>query len=205
MSEARRTVAILVYDDVEVLDFAGPFEVFSVTSERNDHAPFDVWLVGEGDGPIRARNGLRVLSDHTFDTSPAVDILVVPGGAGSRREMRNRKLIGWVNEMSERAELVLSVCSGARILAAAGLLSGIPATTHHEVLDDLRDLAPDADVRADERVVDAGKIVTTGGISAGIDGSFHVVDRLLGTATALRTARYMEYDWRPAVSSRTTV
>lgn len=202
MTDRRRNVAILVFDGAEVLDFAGPFEVFSVTSELNDHRYFQVFVVAEEERPIRAVNGLRIVPDHSFDTSPAPDVLVVSGGAGSRREMENPDLLGWVKRVSERAEVVLSVCSGARILARAGLLRGRPATTHHEVLDDLRELAPDAEVRGDARFVDAGRIVTTGGISAGIDGSFHVVERLLGREVARRTARYMEYDWNGGAEVR---
>lgn len=190
-----RNVAILVFEDAEVLDFAGPFEVFSVTSELNDHELFNVFLVAEEAGSVRTINGLRVIAEHSLTTSPEPNILILAGGAGSRRAMENEQLLEWVRQVTERAELVMSVCSGARILARAGLLSGIAATTHHEVLDHLRELAPDADVRSDERFVDAGHIVTTGGISAGIDGSFHVVERLLGAATAKKTAEYMEYDW----------
>lgn len=191
-----RHVAILLYDDVEVLDFAGPFEVFTVTAQLNEGRHFRVSLVAEHDRPIRAVNGLRVLPDATFDADPLVDILIIPGGSGSREEMDNPRLMRWVQSAEKRAELTLSVCSGARILARAGLLRGIAATTHHEVLDHLRELEPHADVRENERVVDAGRIVTTGGISAGIDGSFHVVHKLLGDEAARRTARYMEYDWK---------
>lgn len=194
MSESRRAVAILVYDEAEVLDFAGPFEVFSVTAELNGYEPFDVFLVAEDDRAIRAVNGLRVLPDYTVANCPKPDILVVAGGAGSRRVMANGGLIDWVTRTAEEAEIVMSVCSGARILARAGLLDGLAATTHHEVFEHLRELAPEAEIREGERFVDAGRIITTGGISAGIDGSFHVVERLLGPAVARRTADYMEYD-----------
>lgn len=194
MSKPERAVAILIYDEAEVLDFAGPFEVFSVTAELNGYEPFEVFLVAEDDRAVRAVNGLRVLPDYTFESSPSPDVLVVAGGAGSRREMENAPLLEWVKRTAADAEVVLSVCSGARILARAGLLDGLPATTHHEVLDHLRELAPTAEIRAGERFVDTGRIVTTGGISAGIDGSFHVVERLLGPDVARRTAEYMEYD-----------
>ncbi len=143
-------------------------------------------------------NGLRVLPDYTTANCPQPDILIVAGGAGSRQQMENGPLVRWVQRSAERAEIVMSICSGARILARAGLLDSVPATTHHEVLDHLRDLAPDAEIRSGERFVDAGRIVTTGGISAGIDGSFHVVERLLGPDVARRTAEYMEYDWHRA-------
>lgn len=197
-----RNVAILVFEDAEVLDFAGPFEVFSVTSELNNYEPFSVFLVAEEARPIRAVNGLTVVPNHDFSTTPEPHILVVAGGGGSRREMEDERLLQWVRSVSQGAELVMSVCSGARILARAGLLSGLPVTTHHEVLDHLRELAPDADVRSDQRFIDTGRVITTGGISAGIDGSFHVVERLLGQEVAVRTARYMEYDWpRPVAAA----
>lgn len=195
MSAGLRTVAILVFDEVEVLDFAGPFEVFGITAELNDYQHFKVSLVAQEDRLIRAVNGLRIQPDYTFTTCPPVDILVVAGGSGTRQEMENEELLRWVKDASDGAQIVLSICSGARILARAGLLSGLRVTTHHEVLDHLRELAPDADVLADVRFVDTGRIITTGGISAGIDGSFHVVERLLGPSVAASTAAYMEYDW----------
>ena len=191
----KRTVAILIYDDVEVLDLAGPFEVFAVASELNDWAPFDVYTVAEREGPVRAVNGLRVIADYALDDAPKPDVLVVPGGAGSRRAMDEEAIVTWVRQSADQAEVVLCVCSGARILARAGLLDGLPVATHHLVEDHLRELAPAADVRTGERVIDTGRIVTTGGISAGIDGSFHVVARLLGDAAARATAEYMEYAW----------
>lgn len=201
VNDIRRSVAILMFDGVEVLDFAGPFEVFSVTAELGGGAHFNTYLVAERPGPITAVNGLRVLPDYILAEAPSPDILVVPGGAGTRVEMDNPALIEWVVRASRGAELVLSVCSGARILARSGLLDGLAATTHHEVIEHLRELAPDTDVREDARVVDAGRVVSTGGISAGIDGSFHVVERLLGSELARRTARYMEYDrLRPAAT-----
>lgn len=205
MHEVVRSVAIVMFDGVEVLDFAGPFEVFSVTAELAGGTHFQVSLVAEEGRPIRAVNGLRVLPDAMFEATPPPDLLIIPGGAGTRTEMDNPVLMRWVAEAAREADLILSICSGARILARAGLLDGLRATTHHEVLSHLRELAPTADLRPDERVVDAGRIVTTGGISAGIDGSFHVVQRLLGGQVARTTAKYMEYEWpRPGVGLPST-
>lgn len=197
-SEKRpRQVGILLFDDVEVLDFAGPFEVFSVASERVGTDRLRVFTVAESDRVVRAIGGLAVQPAHTLDSSPDPDILVVPGGNGSRREMDNPVLVAWVNRVYRNAELVMSVCSGARILARAGLLDGLPVTTHHEVIEHLRELAPLAQVDPTRRFIDAGRIITTGGISAGIDGSFHVVARRFGEEVAKQVAAYMEYDWRP--------
>jgi transcriptional regulator GlxA family with amidase domain len=194
----QRSVALLVFDGVEVLDFAGPFEVFSVTSEINETRPFNVQVVAEGLAPIRARNGLSVNPDAAIADVRTADILIVPGGQGTRREINNPAMVEWIASIATNAELVLSVCTGSFLLARAGLLAGLTATTHHHTFDLLRELAPDSTVVEDQRFVDNGKIVTSGGISAGIDMSLHIVARLLGEETAARTASYMEYEgkWR---------
>lgn len=192
----RRSVAILIYDGVEVLDFAGPFEVFAVTDELNDGKQFDVSLVAVKDIVYTAVNGMRVLPNRVTDDTPAPDVVVIPGGSGSKQVMRDEAVLDWIRRASATSEILMSVCSGARLLAALGMLDGLEVTTHHQVVADLRRLAPSAQVITDRRFVDTGGIITTGGISAGIDGSFHVVARLLGEMTARRTAQYMEYDWK---------
>ncbi|TAK12725.1 MAG: DJ-1/PfpI family protein [Anaerolineae bacterium] len=193
----KRNVAILLFDDVEVLDFAGPFEVFAVTSEIHNHEPFNVYTVGETNSSITARNGLSVIPKHSIADCPPPDILVVPGGFGTRKVMKNEALVAWVKEHAARQELTLSVCTGALVLAAAGLLDGKEATTHHENLGMLQDLIKGGTVRPDLRYVEQGNIITSGGISAGIDVSLHVVEKLLGKEAARKTAEYMEYgDWR---------
>jgi len=191
----RRTVAILLFDDVEVLDFAGPFEVFSVTDELADYQLFHVQTVAIARESVRARNGLQVVPDHTLETAPAPDILIVPGGSGSRALLDQTAVLDWIRHQAKRAELVASVCTGARLLARAGLLDGWSVTTHHENLTELAALAPAATVVADRRFIDHGRIATSAGISAGIDLSLHLVARLHGRAVAERTARYMEYRW----------
>lgn len=197
MDENRqRSVAILIFDDVEVLDFCGPFEVFSVTSRTAELKPFAVFTVAEELRPVLARNGLSVNPHYSLANCPHADILLAPGGWGTRREMRNERLVKWIAERAAPAELVLSVCTGALLLAKAGLLDGLDATTHHAALDLLRETCPAARVAADARYLDNGRIVTSAGISAGIDMSLHVVSRLLGAETARETAKCMEYDWR---------
>lgn len=192
-----RNVAILLFDDVEVLDFAGPFEVFAVTAELNDGKPFKVYTVAEHKSAIIARNGLSVNPDYTLAHCPPPDILIVPGGQGTRSQMQNPKVIDWVKASADNAELVLSVCTGSLVLAKSGLLDGLGATTHHEVFDLLGEIAPETQIRKGERFVDNGKVITSGGISAGIDMSLYVVARLLGEQQAQQTARYMEYgDWQ---------
>jgi transcriptional regulator GlxA family with amidase domain len=192
-----RTVAILIFDDVEVLDFCGPYEVFTVTGRVHSEKAFHVCTVAEEDQPVTACGGLNVNPDCTFSSCPQPGILVVPGGSGTRREMENPTLIEWIRDASRKADLTLSVCTGALLLARTGILRGLVATTHHGALQHLRELAPDADVVSDQRVVDNGRIVLSAGISAGIDASLHIVARLLGMEVALKTARQMEYEWGP--------
>lgn len=189
-----RTLAILVFDDVEVLDFCGPFEVFSVANHFTGGPPaFLVLTVAEKPGPILTRGGLRVNPHHRLSDCPRPDLLLVPGGQGSGKEMHNAGLIDWIRQASEKAELVLSVCTGALLLAKAGLLDGLEATTHHGAIDLLRQTAPKTTVHADRRFVDNGRFVCSAGVAAGIDMSLHVVGRLLGREVAEKTARQMEY------------
>ena len=192
----RRTVAILLFDDVEVLDAAGPFEVFAVTDELSGYQLFQVQTVALVPGSVRARNGLQFVPDHTLESAPAPDILIVPGGSGSRALLQKPDLLDWLRYHAQRAEVVASVCTGARLLARAGLLDGLSATTHYENIAELAALAPAATLVADRRFVDHGRIATSAGIAAGIDLSLHLVARLHGPATAEKTARYMEYHWR---------
>jgi transcriptional regulator GlxA family with amidase domain len=193
---ARRAVAILLFDDVEVLDFAGPFEVFSVTGRRHQLDPFDVFTVSETGQPIRARNNLTVTPTWSIFNCPTPDILLVPGGYGTRREMKNPVLLEWVGNQGRRSELLLSVCTGALVLASAGLLDGLAATTHFMAFPELRAVATRTLVHEDRRIVDNGRVILSSGVSAGIDMSLHVVARLLGADMARETARYMEYEGR---------
>jgi transcriptional regulator GlxA family with amidase domain len=187
-----RKVAIVVYDHMEILDFAGPGEVFQSTG-----APFDVYTVGEKAAPILSQGFVRIVPDFTIDAAPRPDILVIPGGdtSGVRGSAR---MMEWIGGAAREAELTMTVCTGAFILARTGLLDGLQATTHHNAIDNLRKAAPRVTVRENVRFVDNGKYVTTAGVSAGIDGALHVVSRLLGEDRALATARQMEYDkWDP--------
>lgn len=191
----KRRVCIVIFDEVEVLDFCGPFEVFSVTGGRQDLTPFEVCTVAEADRPIQARGGLSVNPAYSFKSCPRPDILLIPGGMGTRREMNNQSMIEWLRLHAENAELILSVCSGALVLAKAGLLNGLKATTHHGAIDELRAIHPDIAVDGQKRFIDNGRVIVSAGISAGIDMSLHVVARLLGREQALETAQYMEYEW----------
>ncbi len=196
----RRSVGIVLFDDVEVLDFAGPFEVFSVCGRRSQLDPFDVFTLSERGQTIRARNGLIVTPLHSFASAPSPDIVLVPGGFGTRREMKNPVMLEYVARVAGRCEFLLSVCTGALILACAGQLDGLAATTHHLAFPELRAVAPRSDIREGARIVDNGRVILSSGVSAGIDMSLHVVSRLLGDDLARETAHYREYegDWRRA-------
>ncbi len=192
----KRTIALLLFEDVEVLDFAGPFEVFAVTDELRGHQTFHLYTVAETTSPVRAKNGLTVVPDFALADAPRPDLLIVPGGSGTRKLLHRAEVLSWIQQQVPTAEIVMSVCSGALVLAKLGLLDGLIATTHHEVVDLLVELAPKATVRPRERFTDNGKICTSAGISAGIDLSLHLVGRLLGKETADTTAHYLEYDRR---------
>ena len=193
---ANRNLAILLFSDVEVLDFCGPFEVFTVANRFVDPPAFNVFIVAERSGPLIARNGLSVNPNYSLSNCPRPDILLVPGGQGTRSEMHNSGLIDWIKQRSQEAELVVSVCTGALLLAKAGLLDGLEATTHHGALDLLRQTAPTTTVHSDSRFVDNGRIICSAGIAAGIDMCLYVVGRLLGEEVAIKTARQMEYPWK---------
>lgn len=192
----KKKVALLLFDDVEVLDFAGPFEVFSVTNELNDYSLLDIRTLSPDGRQIVARNGLTVVPEGAIAEAPAADILILPGGIGTKKLLENEEVTDWVRRITESAELVLSVCTGARLLAKAGLLDGLRMTTHHEAFDELAALAPRAEVDRGSRFVDTGKVITSAGISAGIDMCLHVVGKLYGSEVAERTAEYMEYSRR---------
>jgi transcriptional regulator GlxA family with amidase domain len=191
-----RRVAILVFNEAEVLDVFGPFEVFAVTGRRTRQEPFSVFLVAEKRGPVVLRSGVSLNPHYTIESCPPVEIVLVPGGFGTRREMHNPRVLQWVRQRAQEAELVLSVCTGALILGKAGLLNGLEATTHHAAYAELREAAPGARVLEGVRMSDNGRVILSAGISAGIDMSLHVVRRLLGAEAARETAAYMEYHWR---------
>ncbi len=196
----RKQVGIVIFENVEVLDFCGPFEVFSVTrlneeKRREEPSPFNVFLVAESPSPINANGGMKVMPDYDLDSCPHIDILVVPGGWGTRREMDNERLLKWIAERSRQAELVASVCTGALLLGKAGLLDGKKATTHWRSLDWMQELFPKVTVEKRLHIVEEGSLITSAGISAGIDMSLKIVARYFGEAIARATARHMEYPY----------
>ncbi|WP_405015087.1 DJ-1/PfpI family protein [Kitasatospora sp. NBC_01539] len=203
---APLTFGMLVFDEVEVLDLGGPFEVFSTAgrlARTPDSRPLlRVLTVAPAGRLVRARGGLHVLADHTLDEDPPFDVLVIPGGVTTAVE-KDPRVIAWLTRRRQTSALTFSICTGAFLLAATGALAGRPATTHWEDQDELAERWPDIRLRTDVRWVDDGDLVTSAGISAGIDASLHLVGRLLGDELAHRTARQMEYTWIPGPGGST--
>ena len=193
MNTYTRTVGIIVFDQVEVMDFAGPYEVFSLATQIADMHTFDVSLVAQSEGHVTGRNNFTVVPQYTFENCPSPDILIIPGGPGARVEENNETMLNWVRIKANGAEMVASVCTGARVLAKAGLLDGLESTTHWNSIEELRQMAPTAIVHAERRFVDNGKVLTSAGVSAGIDMSLHIVRRLSGDKIAADVAHMMEY------------
>lgn len=193
------SIGILVFDDVEILDFSGPYEVFSTAARvhtRISTAPplFRCFLVAEQMRPIYARGGMKVLPDCVLPPSGDIDVLIVPGGDVSKI-IGNRAVIGWIRAQYPHTRITASVCTGAFMLAEAGLLDGLPATTHWEDQGELQANYPAVSVQQNVPWVDCGKVVTSAGISAGVDMSLHLVERLAGRQLAQATAKQMEYRW----------
>ncbi|MEZ9873344.1 MULTISPECIES: DJ-1/PfpI family protein [Vibrio] len=186
-------IGIYIYNQAEVLDFSGPFEVFS-TAKRLGAEDLNVFLISENAGPVIARGGFKVLADYSLNNHPKIDLLMVVGGAHTD-EMNKRNVLEWLASVSGSASQVVSVCTGAFLLAKAGLLEGLAVTTHWEDISDLALQFPGLDVISDKRWVTSEKFTTSGGISAGIDMSLHLVSVHYGLQFASKVARQMEYSW----------
>jgi len=201
------TIGILVFDDAEELDFVGPWEVFAMANEVAKHLGkppvHDVKLIAERDGPLRCAKGLRVLPDLTTAQCARLDVLLVPGGQGTRREVKNQALLGWIAEIARNAKWVTSVCTGALLLAAAGPAKGRRVTTHWSFVEVLRQRGEAAEVLADYRYVRDGNVVTAAGVSAGIDMALWLTGVLHTPAFARAVQRGMEYDPSPPYAGLT--
>jgi transcriptional regulator GlxA family with amidase domain len=195
------SVAIYIYPNVEVLDFAGPYEVFTTASRvhRRRHPdldePFKVFTVARTIAAVTARAGLKVLPDYSLESCPQVDLLIIPGGV-TDAEIADPMVVNWVRLRSHTTVITASVCTGAFVLAKAGLLDGKSATTHWEDVDDLRTQFPAVMVREGVRWVDEARLVTSAGIAAGIDMSLHLVSRIAGIELAQATAKQMDVPYR---------
>ena len=187
-------IGIVLYPDNEELDWAGPFEVFSMAAMGRD---VEVVTIAESTEPVRGAKGLRVLPDHSFETAPTLDVVLVPGGQGSRAQMRNPVLLEWLRDVAPGCSWVTSVCTGSAILHEAGLTKGRRITTHWGYIETLRKQAKDTTVLGEVRYVRVGNLVTSAGVSAGIDMSLWLVGQLFGVEHARATQRWMEYDPAP--------
>jgi len=183
------TVAIVLWDGAQIIDYSGPWEVFG-------QAGFKVFTVTDNPGPITTTYGQKVTADYTFDNSPQADVVLIPGGGGTRKVAENPRIIKWIQDQSKNARYVMSVCTGAFILAKTGLLDGLTATTFHSAIDGLGQAAPKTKVVYDQRVVDNGKFITTAGLSSGIDGALYLVEKIQGKGQAQAEALGLEYTWQ---------
>lgn len=191
----QRNLAILLFEGVQIIDYTGPFETFGHV--YNDDTPaFNIYTVSEKGTTITTAMGMSVNPKYNFENAPEPDVMMIPGG-GVNQHLENPAVINWVREKSKTAEIVLSVCNGAFFLAKAGLLDGLQATTTAGLIPALRKIAPKTQVVDDQRFVDNGKIITAAGLSSGIDGALHVIERLFGKGTAQMAALGMEYNWEP--------
>jgi transcriptional regulator GlxA family with amidase domain len=196
----RKRTGIVLFDEVEVLDFCGPLEVFSAVrlceqSRRQDKSPFEVVLIAQHGQTVTTTGGMKLIPNYSFRDSPELDIMVVPGGWGTRKEISNEILLAWLAKQATQVELVVSVCTGSLLLGFAGLLTGCRATTHWRTLEWMRTALPNVIVDDTKHFILEGKVWTSAGISAGIDMALKVVEHYYGEEIARATARHMEYPY----------
>jgi transcriptional regulator GlxA family with amidase domain len=192
-------IAVAVFEGSEELDWAGPWEVLSAWASGWPADGAEVFTVADSEEPVRCAKGLRVLADHTWETAPHLDVLVFPGGRGTRAQLGDEAVRARMRELADRGTLMTSVCTGSLVYADAGLLDGKPATTHWGSLETLGQLGNGVEVRPDDRFVDAGQVITAAGVSAGIDMALHLVARLHSPERAREVRRYIQYDPEPPV------
>jgi transcriptional regulator GlxA family with amidase domain len=192
-------IGISLFTDVEELDAIGPWEVLSYWTRSFPEDGYAVSCLSASGGLVRCAKGLVVRADHSYADAPPFEVLVYPGGQGTRAQLHDDAQLDWVRSRRTEVALMTSVCTGSLVYAAAGLLRGRPATTHWRSLDLLADLDPTIDVRANERFVDDGDVITSAGISAGIDMALHLVKRLAGVERAREVRRGIQYDPAPPV------
>lgn len=193
------TIGVFVFDGAEELDFVGPWEVLTMWAQVFPADDVDVVLVAQEGGPVTCAKGMRVLPDRTWDDCPPLDVVVFPGGRGTRAQIGDPAIGSWVTGLRAAGTLMTSVCTGSLVYADNGLLDGRPATTHWSTLDALAELGTDVEVRPDDRFVDSGEVITASGVSAGIDMALHLVQRIAGTETARTVRRHIQYDPAPPV------
>jgi transcriptional regulator GlxA family with amidase domain len=194
-----RTIGILLFEHVEELDAVGPWEVLAYWTRNHPEDGFEVVMLAESLEPVECAKGLRILPQVTVAAAPPLEVLIYPGGRGTRPQLKDEARLAWVRAQRERVPLMTSVCTGALVYAAAGILAGRPATTHWASLDLLAQLDPSISVQPDARFVDDYDVITSAGVSAGIDMALHLVARLAGVERAREVRRGIQYDPEPPV------
>jgi len=192
-------IAIYVFDGSEELDWAGPWEVLTAWAAAFPDDDVEVFTIGDSTDPVVCAKGLRVLTDHVKEHAPPFDVLVYPGGRGTREHVTDQERLDWVRGLAASGTLMTSVCTGSLVFAAAGVLDGGPATTHWGSMEHLPRLGTDVEPRPDDRFVDRGEVITAAGVSAGIDMALHLVKRRASHDTAVAVKRYIQYDPEPPV------
>lgn len=196
---STKTIGILLFENVEELDAVGPWEVLAYWTLHHPQDGYEVRMLADTLDPVSCAKGLRLLPDTTLTEAPPLEVLIYPGGQGTRPRLKDPAELDWVREQRASVPLLASVCTGALVYAAAGILAGRPATTHWQSLDLLSELDPSIRVQAEARFVDDGDIVTASGVSAGIDLALHLVARLAGRERAIEVRRGIQYDPEPPV------
>jgi transcriptional regulator GlxA family with amidase domain len=192
-------IGIFIFDGAEELDWAGPWEVLSAWAQYHPNDDVEVFTLAPTGGMITCAKGLKVLPDHSWDDAPAIDVLIYPGGSGNRAHIGDETYRKWLRGLADGGTLMTSVCTGALVLADAGLLDGRPATTHWGYLSQLTELGTNIQPRAQDRFVDDGDVITAAGVSAGIDMALHLIARLHSRERAVEVRRYIQYDPAPPV------
>jgi transcriptional regulator GlxA family with amidase domain len=192
-------IGILLFPDVEELDAAGPWEVLAFWTRTWPDDGYAVTTLTKEAGPVTCAKGLRILAEHSYEDAPALDVLIYPGGQGTRPHLKDDEQLDWVRRQRADVPLMTSVCTGSLVYAAAGLLANRPATTHWASLDLLAEIDPTIQTRPDDRFVDDGDVITSAGVSAGIDMALHLVHRLAGIDRARAVRRGIQYDPAPPV------
>jgi len=188
-----KKIGMLLFDGVEILDFAGPYEVFSVTRNSDENGMFEVSTISKNGQKISARNGLSINVDYSISNAPSFDIFIIPGGFGTRPLLNDKEVLSWIKETYENTDIVMTVCSGSLLLGKLGILGNRPFCTHYMAYKEMEEIAPLAEPQKDKRFVQSGKLYTSAGISAGIDLAFHLLEKLHGKEMAIQTAKHMEY------------
>lgn len=197
--QPQRHIGIVLFDGVEELDAVGPWEVLAFWTRTHPEDGYAVTCLSRDGGVVECAKGLSILAQHSFADAPSLEVLIHPGGRGTRPQVDDHEHLDWVRRQRAAVPLMASVCTGSLVYAAAGLLAGRPATTHWSTLDRLAELDPTIEVRPDDRFVDDGDVITSAGVSAGIDMALHLVARLAGPERAREVRRGIQYDPQPPV------